>query len=128
MLDLAQHRPQEGVTGFIASMADCGVHAEIDGPVVRYAVTPVAGPHAGAPVTTAVGTAELQAWPMLPPHWIHLPEDIRFGHTNVQAQETLPGMVCHSRDIGPWLPDAHPGTRWLAHVRAALANAVAAAA
>ncbi len=120
--------PRDGVVGFIADLADFGVEAVVDGPVVRYSLTPVEGGLAGSVVSTAVGTAELASWPAAAPHWIHLPPGITFAHTYTQAQDSLPGWLCHSRNIGAWTPDGHPGQKWLAHVRTVLGQVSQAAA
>jgi len=125
---MAERPPRDGVDGFIADLADCRVEAEIDGPVVRYSLVPVDGVLAGSVVATAVGIAELVPWPAAPPHWVHLPPDVAFAHTYTQAQDSLPGWLCHSRNIGTWTPDGHPGQKWLAHVRTVLGQVSAAAA
>lgn len=122
-------RPQrDGVDGFIADLADFGVEALVTGPVARYALQPVDGALAGSLVSTAVGVEELASWPATAPHWIHLPPDIMFSSTYTQPQATLPGWVCHSRNIGVWDAVGHPGQKWLAHVRAVLGQVSQAAA
>lgn len=119
---------RDGVDGFIADLADCGIGAVIDGPVVRYSLVPVDGALAGTAVDTAVGVAEVAAWPAAAPHWIHLPPGISFSHTYTQPQDSLPGWICHSRNIVQWTPEGHPGQKWLAHVRSVLGQVSEAAA
>lgn len=119
---------RDGVDGFIADLADFGVEATVDGPVVRYAVVPLDGGLAGSAVPTAVGVDELASWPAAAPHWVHVPPTVTFGHTYSQPQATLPGWVCHSRNIGTWTADGHPGQKWLAHVRTVLSQGLSAAA
>jgi hypothetical protein len=114
------HATREGADGFIADLADCGVIAVVEGPVVKYTLTPVDGVLAGSRVATAVGLAELVSWPATAPHWVHLPPDVVFPNTYTQANNTLQGWVCHSRNIGTWTPEGHPGRKWLAHVRTVL--------
>src|SRR6266540_1198780 len=108
--------PETGVAGFVAGLTACGAEpAVIDG-IVFYRVEPVDGALAGTSVETAVETAELQRWPLVPPHWIHLPGDIRFPRTNTQ-QSTKAGWLKHSRQIGAWGGDPRTERAWLSHVR-----------
>jgi len=111
---------RDGLSGFIADLADCGVDAVAEGPVVRYSLAPVDGPLAGSQIPTAVGIDELASWPAAAPHWVHLPPGVTFPRTNTRPRPTLPGWVCHSRNIGTWTSDGHPGQKWLAHVRTVL--------
>lgn len=117
---MADRAQRDGVNGFIADLADLGVDADVRGPVVHYSLKAVEGPLAGSLVATAVGADELVSWPATAPHWIHLPPDVTFANTYTQPQPTLPGWVCHSRNIGTWDSVGHPGQKWLAHVRAVL--------
>ena len=117
---MSERSPRDGVDGFIADLADFNIAAFIDGPVVRYSVTPIDGSMSGSAVETAVGIVELAPWPAAPPHWIHLPAHFTFAHTNTQPQGSLLGWLCHSRNITSWTPSAHPGRQWLAHVRTVL--------
>jgi len=64
-------------------------------------------------------------WCSPPPHWIHLPADVRFDRTNADQQEVLPGWQRHSRDIAQWNSVGHPGQRWLAHVRRVISEIAA---
>lgn len=125
---MSDRPPRDGVVGFIADLADCGIDAVVDGPVVRYCLVPIEGALAGTAVTTAVGVAELASWPAAAPHWVHLPPGIAFAHTYTQAQDSLPGWLCHSRNIGTWTAEGHPGQKWLAHVRSVLGQVSQAAA
>ncbi len=97
------------------------------GPIVRdglvvYRVEPVDGRHAGELVETAVEVAELAGWPMVPPHWIHLPSVVVLPATNSQ-QSTRSGWLRHSRQVYGWGGDADPARAWVAHVRGVLATA-----
>lgn len=73
-------------------------------------------------VETAVEVAELAGWPMVPPHWIHLPAEVVLPATNSQ-QSTRPGWLRHSRQLLGWGSDADPARAWVAHVRGVLATA-----
>jgi hypothetical protein len=116
---------RDGMPGFIADLADYGVSAVADGPLVRYEMTAPGGALSGQQVPTAVSAGELQSWPAAPPHWIHLPDSVRFSQTNADQQEVMPGWLRHSRDIGQWSSAGHPGQRWLAHVRRVLSEIAA---
>ena len=108
-----------GVDGFIAGLDACAVFAQISDGLVIFELEPVTGGRAGTTVTTAVEAAELQRWPAVPPHWIHVPDDITFAQTNSRPS-TRPGFLRHSRQIGDWGRDSEPGRAWLSHHRAVL--------
>jgi hypothetical protein len=111
-----------GVDAFRAGLAGCGVETSVRSGVVVFAV--VAATRSGViTIETGVAVAELQAWPAVPPHWIHLPASVQFAHTNINAQETLPGWARHSRDIVGWGNAQEPGQAWLAHVRGVMLEA-----
>jgi hypothetical protein len=111
---------RDGVPGFVADLADLGIEAVVDGAVVKYEITAPGGARASRMIPTAVSISELQAWPAAPPHWIHLPADIRFAKTNADQRNALPGWTRHSRNIQRWTPTIHPGQQWAAHVRSVL--------
>lgn len=115
--------PAVGVDGFIRSLVDCGVIAERDGVVVRFPVEAIGGARAGQLVPAAVSVSELAPWPAVPPHWIHLPDEVLIVPTNTDRNECLPGWQRHSRDLQNWAADAHPGQAFVAHVRSILAHA-----
>ena len=69
-------------------------------------------------------TAELAAWPAVPPHWVHLPTDITFARTDADMNGCLPGWTRHSRQIASWGDATEPAQAWLAHVRGVLAWAI----
>jgi hypothetical protein len=73
-------------------------------------------------VETAVEVAELTGWPMVPPHWIHLPALVVLPATNSQPS-TRSGWLRHSRQVWGWGGDADPVRAWVAHVRGVLAAA-----
>lgn len=111
-----------GVDGFIAGLAECGVSATVQHDVVTFPVMPVGGAHAGLEVEAGVGTDELGGWPAVPPHWIHLPETVRFASTNT-GPSTIPSWVKHSRGTNNWGDAAHAAQGYLAHVRAVIGEA-----
>ena len=111
-----------GVDGFLTGLQRCGVEPAVNGTIVVFTVAAAAR---SGPLTTQTGVAvtQLQAWPAVPPHWIHLPASVTFTSTNVNPDETLPGWLRHSRNIIGW-GDAHePAQAWLAHLRSVLQEA-----
>lgn len=112
-----------GVDGFVAGLRRCGTIAQVQGAVVTFVVEAPAGGLAGAAVETGVEVVELVMWPVAPPHWIHLPESVRFGRTNSDRNGCLPGWSRHSRQIVGWGDATEPAQAWLAHVRGVLAEA-----
>jgi len=92
-----------------------------DGHVI-YVIEPVEGRWAGEPLDTAVDITELSRWPLVPPHWIHLPRAVVFPSTNSRPS-SLAGWTRHSRQIKGWGRDAEPAAGWLAHVRSVVGEA-----
>jgi hypothetical protein len=115
--------PPVGVDGFISSLGECGVIAERDGGVVRFPVEAVGGANTGQIVSAAVSVNELTPWPAVPPHWVHLPDEITIVPTNSDRNECLPGWQRHSRDLQGWDRETHPGQAFVAHVRSIVAHA-----
>ena len=109
-----------GVVRFAADLDRVGFEPVVVDLTVQYLMTPVSGVLAGRPVLTGVALSELQGWPTVPPHWIHLPQQYGFAHTNADFNECSPGWRRHSRDLGGWVLDRDPILNWLAHVRAVL--------
>lgn len=112
-----------GVDAFVLGLEELGADPTIDGQYVKYAVEIVEGRFAGTPAQTAVAVDELQRWPLVPPHWIYVPSDVRFAKTNTQPCG-LPGWTGHSRNIVGWGSDPDPTAGWLAHVRGVLGEAI----
>jgi hypothetical protein len=111
-----------GVGGFIAALCRCGIDAAENTSIVVFTV--VAAGRSG-PVTTQTGVAaaELEAWPAIPPHWVHFPATIKFASTNSNQDEVLPGWTRHSRQVNGWGDAEEPGQAWLAHLRRILQDA-----
>ena len=66
-----------GVQGFMDDMTRHGFEPTAEAGLVVYRITPIDGVHSGTAVETGVSTDELTPWPQVPPHWIHLPGDVR---------------------------------------------------
>lgn len=90
---------------------------------MRYTVIAVAGTHAGQEIPTGVNVDELQGWPVAPPHWVHLPEQITFTRTNIDRSTCAPGTVRHSRQVLDWNTPTDPMQTWLAHMQWVLKEA-----
>lgn len=115
--------PTDGVARFIADLEEEGHQPTRCGDAVTYTVVPATGRLVGTDVRTGVSVSELQAWPMVPPHWIHLPDEVTFNFTNTDTTDCQPGWRRHSRDSGPWDLTRKPIHVWLAHVRGVLGQA-----
>ena len=114
---------QRGVQRFIKALTRLGLEPAVEGELVVCRVTPVDGARAAMPVETGVALGELESWPELPPHWVHLPDGVHFRETNSKPSPK-PGWRRHSRQIAGW-GDAPAGVAWAAHVRAVLSEATA---
>jgi hypothetical protein len=82
----------------------------------------------GQIVTTGVSVSEVQSWPMVPPHWIHLPASIAFETTNMDETDCPPGWKRHSRDFSYTVMSMPPALAWLRHVRGFISVAISKAA
>ncbi len=114
---------RSGVQGFVDDMTELGFAPTVEAELVIYRVEPINGAHAGNGVETGVSTEELDRWPQMPPHWIHLPARISFSQTNSQPSPKS-GWSMHSRDFKGW-GDAAPGKNWASHLRGVLGEAIA---
>jgi hypothetical protein len=112
----------EGSDGFTAGLATYGAAPTTNGRHIVYQVEVVEGPFAGQTVETAVSIDELARWPLVPPHWIYLHDDVRFTATNTQPCP-MPSWVGHSRQIVGWGNDPDPIAGWVAHVRGVIGEA-----
>jgi hypothetical protein len=107
---------------FVDGLASLAAAPARQSDLVIYRIEPVDGRYAGDCLTTAVEVIELANWPIAPPHWIHLPADVGFAHTNSQPSQ-LSGFARHSRQIAAWGTDPNPDQAWLAHVRSVVGEA-----
>lgn len=112
----------QGSDGFISGLAACGAAPKIIGQYIVYRVEVVEGRFAGDIVETAVALDELGRWPLVPPHWIYLRDDVTFATTNTQPC-AMPGWLGHSRQIVGWGNDSRPIDGWVAHVRGVIGEA-----
>lgn len=106
---------------FIDDMTKAGFDPRVEADVVVFNIIPVDGAHAGCSVETGVSIGELDQWPLTPPHWIHLPNNVDFPETNTKPS-TKSGWLRHSRNLHGW-GDAPPAINWASHVRAVLSEA-----
>ena len=86
-----------------------------------FEVTPITGRYAGQQIETGVLTNELTAWSSVPPHWVHLPDQIVVEPTNARPSP-LSGWKMHSRNLAQWGDAEVPEQAWLAHVRDVLSS------
>lgn len=111
-----------GLDGFLAGLRRCGLETVVEAGVVTFTIQPISGARAEAVIRTGVGVEELAAWPAVPPHWVHLPDEVGFANSNTQPS-TKPGWTKHSRQINRWGNAADPAQAWIAHVRAVVQEA-----
>ena len=116
--------PIGGVALFIADLEEEGHKPTRCCETVRYKVVPAAGRYAGQEVETGVSVSELQGWPAVPPHWIHLVDQVNFAHTNTDTVDCESGWRRHSREAGPWAMTRKPILSWISHVRGMIGQAV----
>ena len=109
---------------FIDDMTAAGAPAHADGPRIIYTVPAVNGALVGQVVPTGVSMSEVQSWPAVPPHWIHLPESVQFKETNMDDTDCLPGWKRHSRDYSYTDMSTPPARAWLGHVRGFVSIAI----
>ncbi|WP_068494657.1 hypothetical protein [Pseudoclavibacter helvolus] len=109
---------------FIDDLNAAGASARADGPRILYEVTPIDGALAGKIVTTGVSISEVGSWPSVPPHWVHLPETVRFAQTNTDGTDCAPGYMRHSRDYSYTDTSIPPARAWVSHVRGFLSIAI----
>ena len=113
---------------FMDDMAAAGAPVRDDGARMLYEIVAVGGPLSGQAVTTGVSVSEVQNWPQVPPHWVHLPATLTFPQTNADSVDCPPGWLRHSREFGLTSTSVPPAVAWLRHVRGLLAAAVTAVA
>lgn len=110
-----------GMAGFMAGLASQGIAAQQNGGLVVYTVEPLVGMYAGKAVQTAVAVSELEGWPLTPPHFVHLPNEVKLD--GPQASDVA-GWSKYSRPHrGRLDASAHPTRDWVAHIRELLGRA-----
>jgi hypothetical protein len=112
----------EGPDGFTAGLAAYGAAPTTIDRLVTYQLEVVEGRLAGQTVETAVAIDELAQWPLVPPHWIYLHDDVTFVATNTQPC-SISGWLGHSRQIVGWGNDPDAVAGWVAHVRGVIGEA-----
>jgi hypothetical protein len=91
-----------------------------------FAVLAIGGALAGEMVETGVSLAELQSWPQVPPHWVHLPDAVVLETTTSDTADCPPGWKRHSREFSFTDTSVPPVMAWLRHVRGLLSLAITA--
>ena len=114
----------EAAQQFITDMTATGASAQVNGPRILYSVTAIGGALAGQTITTGVSVSEVESWPAIPPHWIHLPASVEFEQTNMDETDCLPGWKRHSREYGYADMSVPPALAWLRHVRGFVSIAI----
>lgn len=114
----------EAAQQFIDDMTAAGAPARAEGPRILYDVIAVGGALAGQIVTTGVSVSEVLSWPAVPPHWIHLPDSVEFGQTNMDDTDCPPGWKRHSREYDYTNMSVPPALAWLRHVRGFISIAI----
>ena len=107
---------------FVDDMARLGLAPAEESGLVICHLAPVGGARAGSVVEVGVAIEEVANWPQAPPHWIHLPADIKFARTNSEPSPK-PGWRKHSRNSAGW-GDAPAAVCWAAHLQAVLDEAI----
>lgn len=115
-------RHGRAVLEFVGGLHRCGARPRGIAHHIVYTVEPLEGRFAGAVCDTAVAISELTRWPLVPPHWIHLPAGVTLPGTN-SRESSIAGWLGHSRHIAGWGHDADPASGWLAHVRRVIGDA-----
>ena len=116
--------PTDGVARFIADLEEEGHKPTRCGDAVRYTVVPAAGRYAGQEVETGVSVSELQGWPTVPPHWIHLPDEVNFTHTNTDTPTARPAGGATPAKPARGRMTRKPILIWISHVRGMLGQAI----
>jgi hypothetical protein len=112
----------DGPDRFTVGLAAYGATPTIIDRYIAYQVEAVEGRFAGQTVETAVAIDELTRWPLVPPHWIYLHDNVTFAATNTQPC-TMPCWIGHSRQIVGWGNDPDAIAGWAAHVRCVIGEA-----
>jgi hypothetical protein len=109
---------------FVDDMTDAGAPVHAEPGRLMFEVVAVDGSLAGRTVLTGVSLGEVQNWPQVPPHWVHLPDTITFEATNTDTNDCPLGWLRHSREFAFTDMSIPPARAWLSHVRGLLSLAV----
>ncbi len=110
------------VERFVADLASIGVAAEAHQGLVIFEVAISGGQLDGTTTEAAVEVKELSGWPLVHPHWLHLPSSIQFSKTNSRPSSRA-GWTRHSRAQATPSSAKRSGADWVAHVRGILTEA-----
>ena len=113
---------------FADDMTTAGALVRAEPGRLMFDILAVGGALAGQLVATGVSLAEVQTWPQVPPHWVHLPDTVVFETTNSDTTDCPPGWRRHSREFTLTDTSISLATAWLSHVRGLLSLAIAPAA
>lgn len=109
---------------FADDLTAAGANVRAEPGRLTYEVLAVGGAFAGQLIETGVSLAEVQNWPQVPPHWVHLPDTVSFEATNSDTADCPPGWRRHSREFTFTDMSIPPAKAWLRHVRGLLSQAV----
>ncbi|WP_406813869.1 hypothetical protein [Mycobacterium sp. M23085] len=116
--------PGSAARRFADEMTAAGAPVRAEPGRLMYEVLAVGGALAGQLIETGVSLVEVQNWPLVPPHWVHLPDTVEFDATNCDTTDCPPGWRRHSRQFAFTDMSIPPATAWLRHVRGLLSMAV----
>ena len=112
---------QFGAQRFVEDLDELGLSPTVEAELVVFRFTPAAGARANTVVEVAVALDELASWPSSPPHWIYLPNDVRFdSHCEPSSRAS---WSRHSRRTDGWGRQPAPQD-WLRHIEAVLKDAI----
>lgn len=109
------------VDDFVDGLTRLGCVVDTRGGLLVVEVAPLAGSRLGQLVDVGVAAEELTSWPLVTPHWVHLPGDLDMPGSNRQPSDQLPGWSKYSRPLKTRADTCTaPARAWLAHVRTLL--------
>ena len=94
-------RLSQGAQAFVEGLRQYCLDWKVSGDVLVFPLIPGVGSYDGQAIETGVALPELDAWPMAPPHWVHLPADVFVGPTNSKPSP-INGWLMHSRNAPRW--------------------------
>lgn len=111
-----------GIEAFVEAMKAARRDVEVRDPIVIVLVDVPLGLHRGKEVL--VGADPPTDFPIVPPHWVHLPDSIELSGGGKQASELGAGWARWSRPNRRWVDGGSPASQWLAHIRSLFETAV----
>ncbi|GFG65514.1 hypothetical protein MKUB_30040 [Mycobacterium kubicae] len=119
--------PGSAARRFIDDITLAGSPVRVEPGRLMYEVLAIGGALSGLKVETGVSQVEVENWPLVPPHWVHLRDSVVIENTNTDTTDCPPGWRRHSREFAFTDTSVPPATAWLRHVRGVLSLAVTAA-